>query len=88
MLQFLIFHLLLARELPVSFVYCGFGISLVTVTYFPIRIHSVLASEYRWRLVVSWYATWHTVRLLGYYTLFEYYRGRGLQGSCILLAFS
>ena len=40
------FLLLLSGELPVSFVYGCFGISLVTVTYFSVLIDSVLASEY------------------------------------------
>ena len=69
-------------------IYCCYGISLVTVTYCSILIDSVLASEYRWRLVVGWYTTWLTVRLLGYYTLSEYYRGGCLQGSCILLVYN
>ena len=82
------FLLLLSGELPVSFVYCCFGIFLLTVTYFFVLIDSVLASEYCWRLVVSWYTTWLMVRLLGYNTLSEYYRGRGLQSSCILLVYN
>ena len=69
-------------------IYCSFGISSVPVTYFSVLIHSVLASEYCCRLVVSWYTTWHTIRLLRYYTLSEYYRGCGLLGSCMLLVFN
>ena len=66
-------------------IYCCFGVSLVTVTYFPVLIDSVVASECYWRLAVIWYDAWLTVKLLLYDTLSEYHRGRGLQGSCIRL---
>ena len=89
MLQFLIFLLLLSGELPVCFcIYCCYGISLVTVTYLSVLIDSVWLLNTIWRLVVGWYTTWLTVRLLGYYTLSEYFRGGCLQGSCILLVYN
>ena len=58
---------------------------LLFATSFITAIDSVLTSEYSWRQVVSWYTTWLAVGLLAYYTLSEYYRGSGLQDSCILV---
>ena len=90
MLQFLIFLLLLSGEQPVSLhllLFWDFFFLLLSLIQF--LIDSALTSEYCWRLVVIGYTTGLTVTLLGYYTLSEYYRGKGspkfLYTTCIQL---